>query len=204
MTGPITLYRHSLSGHCHRAELLLSLLELPFTLVDVDLMRGANRKPAFLAKSPLGQIPVLEDGDLTLSDSNAILIYLALRYDKSESLLPRDPVGAAHVQRWLSLAAGELAYGPGELRRATLFQSPVDREKLTRISELLLGFMESTLAAQPYLVGPTLTLADVSLYAYTAVAPEGGFSLEPYPAVRTWLSRIEGLPRFVPMRRLTQ
>lgn len=182
---------------------MLSLLGLQCTMVDVDLARGQNRKPAFLAISPLGQVPVLQDGELILADSNAILVYLALRYDAAQRYLPRDPVGAAQVQRWLSLAAGELAYGPGELRRATLFQSPMDREKLERLSNKLLGLLESTLTTVRYLTGETLTIADIAMYTYTAHAPEGGFSLEPYPAVRAWLEHIEGLPGFVPMKRLS-
>jgi glutathione S-transferase len=203
MNPPITLYRHPVSGHAHRVELLLSLLELPYTLVDVDLMRGAHRKPAFLAKSPLGQVPVLEDGEVTLADSNAILVYLALRYDAAQRFLPRDPLAAAQVQRWLSLAAGELAYGPAALRRAALFESPVDRGPLEQTSKRLLDLLESTLGAHPYLTGDQLTIADVALYTYTALAPEGGLSLEPYPSVRAWIARIEALPRFVPMKRIT-
>lgn len=203
MNASITLYRHPASGHAHRVELLLSLLQVPYTMVDVDLMRGAHKKPAFLAKNPLGQVPVLEDGDVTLADSNAILVYLALRYDAAQRFLPRDPVGAAHVQRWLSLASGELAYGPAALRRATLFQSPVDREKLEQASKQLLGLLESTLATHPYLTGDDLTIADIAMYTYTAHAPEGGLSLEPYPSLRAWIARIEALPRFVPMKSAT-
>ncbi|HYD65400.1 glutathione S-transferase N-terminal domain-containing protein [Azospirillum sp.] len=78
---PIRLHRHPLSGHAHRVELMLSLLRLPCEPVDVDLRAGAHKRPEFLAKNPFGQVPVIEDGDVTLADSNAILVYLALRYD---------------------------------------------------------------------------------------------------------------------------
>jgi len=97
----------------HRVELLLSLLGRPVELVDVDLRARARAKtPAFLAKNPFGQVPVIEDGDVTLADSTAILVYLALRYDPSGRWLPREPIAAATVQRWLSVASGELAAGP--------------------------------------------------------------------------------------------
>src|SRR5438093_9653292 len=90
----IRLYRHPLSGHSHRVELLMSLLGLPVERIDIDLTTGAHKKPEFLAKNPFGQVPVIEDGDLTLADSNAILVYLATRYG-DENWLPRDPERAA-------------------------------------------------------------------------------------------------------------
>lgn len=83
LVKPVRLYRHPLSGHSHRVELFLSLLGVPFELVEVDLTKGAHKEPAFLALNPLGQVPVLEDGDLVLADSNAILVYLALSYDRA-------------------------------------------------------------------------------------------------------------------------
>ena len=76
----ITLHRMALSGHCHRVELFLSLLGVPYRLVDVDLAKGEHKKPEFLAMNPFGQVPVLQDGDVTLGDSNAILVYLEAKY----------------------------------------------------------------------------------------------------------------------------
>ena len=90
----IRLYRNAVSGHCHRVELFLSLLGLPFEKVDLNLRENEHKAPAFLAMNPLGQIPVLQDGDLTLADSNAILIYLEARHAPGQ-WLPRDAVGAA-------------------------------------------------------------------------------------------------------------
>jgi glutathione S-transferase len=107
----IRLHRMALSGHCHRVELFLSLLRLPHELIDVDLAAGEHKSPAFLARNPFGQVPVLEDGDVTLADSNAILVYLEGRYAPG-AWLPKEPLAAARVQRWLSVAAGPLAFGP--------------------------------------------------------------------------------------------
>lgn len=198
MTSTIRLYRHPISGHCHRVELMLSLLGLPYEAVEVDLMAAEHKAAPFLALNPLGQVPVLSDGELTLADSNAILVYLASRYAPG-AWLPLDAVGVAGVQRWLSLAAGLLHFGPCAARVIRLFQLPKDPSEAQAHAQTLLRFMEGELKASAFLVGERATLADIAHYAYVARAPEGGISLEPYPAVRAWLARVEALPGFVPM-----
>lgn len=198
MKPTLQLYRNAVSGHCHRVELFLSLLGLPFESIDVDLAQKQHKSPGFLAMNPLGQIPVLRDGELTLADSNAILVYLEARHAPGE-WLPRDPVGAARVQRWLSLAAGPLAFGPAAARVVQLFKLPTDPKDAIARAEALFGLMESELGRTPFLVGDRATLADVAHYAYVARAPEGLVSLQPWPAIRAWLARIEALPGFVPM-----
>jgi glutathione S-transferase len=196
---PLRLHRHPISGHAHRVELYLSLLGLPYELVHVDLTAGAHKRPEFLAKNPFGQVPVLEDGDLTLADSTAILLYLGERYDEAGKFWPRTPQGKAAVQRWLSVAASSLAFGPAAARRQRLLGAKVDYDEAVRITQQLFGVLENTLAQQPYLVGDAASVADLALYAYVARAPEGDVSLEPYPAISAWLGRIEALPGFVPM-----
>jgi glutathione S-transferase len=197
---PIKLYRHPLSGHCHRVELFFSLLGLPVELCEVDLRKGAQKAPNFLALNPFGQVPVIDDAGVVLSDSNAILIYLATKY-ADEAWLPRDPEGAAHVQRWLSVAAGQLASGPGAARLINLFRLSQDASEAIARAHALFAVMERELAAHPFLVAQRPTLADIAVYAYTAHAPEGGISLADYSALRAWLARIEALPGFVPMQR---
>jgi len=199
--NPLRLYRFPLSGHSHRAELMLSLLGVRAELVDVDLRAGEHKQPAFLAKNSFGQVPVLEDGALTVSDSNAILVYLAERYDDARRYWPIDPVRRAQVQRWLSVAAGQLAIGPAAARLVRVFNAPLDHAQAVRKAHELFSLLEKELSARPFLVDETPTLADVALYTYTAHAPEGDVSLEAYPAIRHWLSRIEALPGFVPMIR---
>jgi glutathione S-transferase len=199
---PIRLHRMALSGHCHRIELFLSLLGLPYELVDVDVAAGAHKTPEFLRKNPFGQLPVIEDGEVTLADSNAILVYLEGRYAPGQ-WLPRDPLVAAHVQRWLSVAAGPLAFGAAAARVIQLFRRPDDPAPAIARANSLLKVMEQQLAERPFLAGDAPTLADVANYSYTARAPEGNVSLEPYPNVRAWLERIETLPRFAPFMKST-
>jgi glutathione S-transferase len=199
---PIRLYRHALSGHAHRVELLLSLLAIPYEVIDVNMVRGAHKAPDFVAKNnPFGQVPVIEDGDIAIADSNAILVYLATRYDSTERWLPRDAVAAARVQQWLSVAAGQLAYGPSAARLAVLFGARLDLARARAISRQLFDTLDRHLDGRQFLAGDTPTIADIAIYSYTAHAPEGGVSLDPYRHVHAWLARVEALPGFVAMSR---
>jgi glutathione S-transferase len=196
----IRLYRHALSGHSHRAQLLLSLLGLDAELVDVDLAAGEHKQAEFLARNRFGQVPVLEDGDNVIADSNAILVYLAEKYDTSKTWSPVDPVAAAEVQGFLSQAAGQIAYGPAAARLVNVFGAALDHKRAIEIAHNLLGILESHLEGRDWLVGNNPTIADVANYAYIAHAPEGDVSLQNYPNVRNWLGRIAALPGFVPMQ----
>lgn len=193
-----TLYRHPLSGHAHRAELFLSLIGRDATLVDVDLANGEQKTPEFRQKNMFGAIPVLEDDGTFVADSNAILVYLALKY-ADESWYPRDPAGAAEVQRWLSIAAGPVFNGPCSARLVKLFGLPLDLETAQKTAAALFAILEPYLADRAWLVGDGPTIADVAGYSYIAHAPDGDISLDPYPNIRTWLTRIESLPGFVPL-----
>ena len=195
----IQLFRFTLSGHSHRAELFLSLLGLPVEAVDVDLRGGQQKTPAFLAMNCFGQVPVIRDGDVTVADSNAILVYLARQYG-APHWLPTDPAIEAQVQRWLTVAAGLVAYGPCAARLLTVFKMPFNAEEVIARAHTLFAVMERELAERPWLVsGDTPTIADVANYTYIAHAPEGNVSLAAYPAIRAWLARVEALPGFFPM-----
>lgn len=197
MTAKIRLHGVPLSGHTHKVELFLRLLELEFDYVHAP--RETWSTEAFGKLNPLRQIPVLEDGDLTLADSNAILVYLAKRYDPAGPWLPVDPAAAAEVQRWLSISAGEVRFGPGMARLVKLLGMPGDLDAAQALAHRLLGVMEHRLSAADWLAGPEITLADIACYPYLACAPEGGVDLAPYPAVRAWIGRIEARPGVKPM-----
>ncbi|HEX4448849.1 MAG TPA: glutathione S-transferase [Polyangiaceae bacterium] len=197
---PIRLYRHPLSGHAHRAELFLSILGLPFERIDVDLAKAEQKSPDFLARNPFGQVPVIEDGDVTLPESNAILVYLANRYDPTGRWHPREARAAAEVQRWLSIASGPLHAGPATARLVHVFGAKLDLPRAQAVAAQLFTIIDRHLARRMFLAGSDApTVADVALYSYTAHAPEGGVSLSPYDHVRAWLGRVEALPGFVPM-----
>ena len=197
---PLRIYRNLLSGHSHRVELLCSILGLPVELVDVDMSKGEHKAPRFLEKNPLGQVPVVEDGDVRLRDSGAILVYLASLYDESGQWYPRDAIVAARIQQWLSVAAGQLAAGPHVARLVSVFKLPLDREKAKGIADQLFALLDEHLASSKFLAGELPTIADLAIYTYTAHAPEGGVSLEPWSNVKAWLARIEAIRGFVPMQ----
>jgi glutathione S-transferase len=197
---PIKLYRAAISGHSHRVELFMSLLGLPFEFINVDLAAGAHKKPEFLAMNAFGQVPVIQDGEVTLADANAILIYLNARYAADAAKwMPTEPLAAAHVQRWLSVAAGPLAFGPCLARVIQLFKLAASPDDAMAGAHSLFKVMDQQLAQSAFLVGGAPTLADIANYSYSARAPEGNVSLVGYPHLRAWLARIEALPGFLSM-----
>lgn len=195
----ITLHGTERSGHVHRVVLLLRMLEIPYRFVSAPA--EVRRTPEFRRLNPLGEIPVLEDGADRICDSNSILVYLAKRHAPGSQWLPEEPLAAASVQRWLSIAAGEIKHGPALARAIAQWSDPGDRNSAVRITARLFQFMDDYLADRDFLAAGHPTIADLACYSYIAHAPEGGISLQPYPAVRRWLSRVEALPRFVPMPR---
>ncbi|MDE2451855.1 MAG: glutathione S-transferase [Gammaproteobacteria bacterium] len=195
----IALHGTERSGHAHRVVLLLRMLAIPYRFVSAPV--EIRRSDEFLRLNPLGQIPVLEDGPVVICDSNAILVYLAGRYARGSQWLPEEPLAAARMQRWLSIAAGEMKHGPALARLIAQWGEPGDRDSAARTAVRLFRFMEGHLADRAYLAADHATIADLACYSYTAHAPEGGISLQPYRALRAWLARVEALPRFEPMPR---
>jgi glutathione S-transferase len=194
----IKLYSMEISGHGHRVELLLRFLNLPYEFVRIP--PGPIRKtPEFLTKNPLGQIPVLEDGEVTIWDSAAILVYLSRTYDKENRYFPIDPKAQAEVVAWLAKAAGPLYYGPTTARRINLFKLDLDPTAALAESQKLLAFMDAYLTTRAFLVDDQVTIADIAHYTYIRHAPEGGIDLGPYPSVIKWCERIEALDNFIAM-----
>ena len=198
MTNAIRIHRHALSGHSHRVELFAGLAGINHDLIDVDLMSGEHKKQPFLSLNPSGQVPVLEDGETVISDSNAILVYLARKY--APDWLPSNPAGQAEVQKFLSLAAGEIANGPAAARLITVFGAQLDAGRATAVAKTAFDRLEQHLTGREWLAADHPTIADVAIYSYTAHAPEGNVSLDAYPNIRGLLARIEGLPGFIGMQ----
>ncbi|MBD3894672.1 glutathione S-transferase family protein [Halomonas sp. ML-15] len=195
------LYHFALSGHAHRAALFLSLAGVEHELIDVDLAAGAHRQPEFLALNAFGEVPVLDDNGSIIADSLAILVYVARKVGPSH-WLPSDPVEEAQVQRWLSVAAGKIAYGACAARLITVFGAPFDADEVIGRAHATLHVMEQTLAEQRWIAATQQpSIADIALYSYVERSPEGNVDLSGYPYIQAWLRRIEGLPGFIPFQR---
>ena len=189
------------SGNCYKIKLLMTYLDIAHEWVHVDTVRGETRTPQFLAMSPNGKIPVVElpNGEY-LPESNAILYYLA----EGTEYWPADRLARARVLQWqsfeqyshepyIAVARFIAKYlGLPEARRA-------EYESKSAGGYKALAVMEQQLQKTRYFVGAAFTIADISLYAYTHVAHEGGFSLQRFPAVRRWLGDVASRPRHVAM-----
>ena len=195
------IYGDLKSGNCYKLKLLCHLLQLEHEWVHVDILREETRRPGFLILNPNAKVPLLELNDgRTLSESNAILNYLA----SGSALLPQDNFTLAKVLQWqffeqyshepyIAVARFIACYlGLPEERRAEYHAKQPGGHRALQV-------MEQQLQQTEYLVGDQLSIADLSLYAYTHVAPEGGFELTNYPAIRAWLSRVEATPGYCAM-----
>ena len=197
----ITLFGMRGSGNCWKPQVLLELLGKPYTWVDVNLLQGESRTPAFLAHNPNGKVPLLRVDGQSLAESNAMLCYLA----EGSPWWPQDRWTRAKVLEWMFFE--QYSHEPyiATVRWWVHFQHR-QTEYATKIAEAMpkgyaaLAVMEQQLAATPFLTGDTPTVADIALFAYTHVADEGGYTLAPYPALRRWLAALAAVPGFTPMR----
>jgi glutathione S-transferase len=197
---PLILYDMPRSGHAHRVRLLLSLLDVEYEKVMVDMMKEEHKTAEYLKLSPLGQVPTLVDDETVITDSTAALVYLAKKYNAT-NWLPEDPAGAAAVQRWLSAASGELYRGVVRSRAGRQFGRDVDFEQAEAEAVRLFKWMQWELDQRTWLAAGHATIADVAMYSYLRVANEGNLDLSAYPAIIRWMADVEQLERFEPMVR---
>ncbi|GJH19616.1 MULTISPECIES: glutathione S-transferase family protein [Caballeronia] len=197
------IYYHPLSGHAHRARLFLNLLGIDHEAEFVDLAAAAHKTPEYLKLNRFGQIPVLIDGEAVIADSNAILVYLAKKAGATK-WLPDTPAQAAAVQRWLSVAAGQIAFGPGAARLITVFGAKFNAEEVIARAHGVLKVIDAELAQREWIADTGAahpTIADIALYSYISSAPEGNVDISGYANVNAWLARVEALPGFVPFQK---
>lgn len=194
----IVLHEFSISGNCHKVRLLLSLLGVPYQSHAVKAAEAEHKSAAFLAMNPFGQVPVLVDDGTVLRDSQAILVYLAGRYG-NEQWLPKEPAEMAQVVAWLSTAANEISRGPSALRMHYKFGRAIDVAAAEEVTAKLFTLLEQHLKENQWLALGRITIADIAMYSYVALSPEGKVDLEPYPAIRAWLGRLQSLPGYVGM-----
>lgn len=200
----ITLYDYVLSGSCYKVRLLLSILDVAYETRAVGFYPGREHKqPDFLEINPLGQIPVLDDGDMRLRDAQAILIYLAGKYDAARSWYPEDPETQGRIAMWLSFAGGEIM-NSSAARLHDMLGYDFDIDKVRAAAHAAFRVLDDHLTDQEiqgrdWIVGDGPTIADIACFPYVALGEDGGVSLDDYYAIGRWFRRIKALPGFVDM-----
>jgi glutathione S-transferase len=195
----IQLYGHELSGNCYKVRLFLELLKLEYEWIRLDLMKGEHKSPAYLDLNPFGQVPLLVDGDTQLADAQAILVYLARQYG-GDPWLPIDTLPLAQAIRWLSTTAGEVRQGPENARLHYLFgATSINIERAHQKAEYILTQLDQHLSTRTWLEFEHPTIADLAVFPYVALAPDGKIDLAPYPHVLAWIDRVKQLPGYIPM-----
>ena len=194
----IELFEFGLSGNCHKVRMMLSLLRLDYKSHAVNGAEREQKNAEFLSMNPFGQVPVLKDGDTVIRDSQAILVYLARAYG-DDHWFPADPIKAAEVTAWLSTAANEVVRGPNALRLHYKFGRTINLDEATSTTANLLSVLNQHLAHHDWLATEMISIADIAMYPYIALAHEGSVDLSPFLSVENWLGRIEMLNWFVSM-----
>jgi glutathione S-transferase len=189
----IRVYGDSISGNCLKVKWTLEYLDIPYQWVETNVLQAETRTPHFLAMNPAGQVPtvVFSDGR-PLAQSNAIILHFA----EGSALIPSDPYARARMMEWLfwEQYSHEPYVAVARFQVAYLGKAPADLDpKLVERAHGALRRLEAALSGAEFLVGEGCSLADVALVAYTRMAPEGGLDLAPYPAVRTWIARVEAV-----------
>ncbi|HEX8239972.1 MAG TPA: glutathione S-transferase family protein [Allosphingosinicella sp.] len=204
MAETLTLHEYSQSGNCYKIRLTAALLGLPIERREYDIAKGETRTPQFLAEiNPNGRIPVLQVGERFIPESNAACFYLA---DGTE-LVPDDRFERADMLRWMFFEQYNHEPNVATLRFWLAFVGEDRLSELQRsllpgkreAGEAALKLMDEHLADRAWFVGDGLSLADISLYAYTHVAGDGGFDLGRYPSITAWVARIASAPGYVSM-----
>jgi glutathione S-transferase len=204
MTEKLILHEYAASGNCYKVRLTAACVGAHLERREYDIMKGETRTPAFLWEvSPNGRIPVLQVDHRFIPESNAACYYIA----DGSYLIPTDRFDHADMLRWMFweqyshepnvavLRNWKTAIGHENLTEAQKHQIPGKREA----GEAALKLMEDHLKARDWFVAGHMTLADICLFAYTHVAPEGGFDFLHYARIRDWIERVKGQPKYVPM-----
>lgn len=203
----LKLYSYNESGNSYKVRLLAALLKVDLEIVELDYFSDEQHSEKFLKINPKGEVPALVDGDIILTDSAAILVYLAGKYSDKNTWWSEDLVEQAKIVDWLAFAASWVQYGVFTARAILSFKGPYNGLGLESTEQTLkeakirghksLAILDGVLKDREWLANNRPTIADIAVFVYVALAPMGDISLEPYPNVRAWIERIKDLPNFI-------
>ncbi|HEY8518794.1 MAG TPA: glutathione S-transferase family protein [Gammaproteobacteria bacterium] len=192
----IRLYATMASINGYKVRILLSMLGLPYELVELDMYGGEHKREPFLSLNPFGQMPALTDGDYVIADSHACLVYLARKYDPTNRWLPVDAEREAKVAEWLSKSANEVHQGPwmkrAKIRRPDAIKLP--DEEIDARCDHILRLMDAHLAKREWLAVEHATIADISCFGPISMLDVSGYDTKRWPNVTRWMDRIRALP----------
>jgi glutathione S-transferase len=194
----IKLYDTDISGSCYKIRLLLNILGQQYETIPVDFVNKEHKTPKYTALNPFGEIPIFEDGELRLRDAQAIMVYLAKKYDKTNQWYPDDATAMGQIQQWLSTGGGEVMNAAGA-RLVKVLNYPMDLEKLQAGAHRVFKIMDDHLAGREFLELGHPTIGDIACFPYTALAGEGGIDLSGYKNVLAWIERMKRLHGFITM-----
>lgn len=194
----IKLYDFELSGSCYKIRLFLSILGQKHEAINIDFINKEHKTAKYTALNPFGEIPIMEDGDVRLRDAQAIMVYLAKKFDKTNAWYPDDAASMAKIQQWLSTGGGEVMNAAGA-RLVKILNYPLDLEKLQAGAHRVFKILDDQLAGRQFLELGHPTIGDIACFPYTAMAGEGGIDLSQYKNVLAWIERMKKLPGFIPM-----
>lgn len=192
----IRLHSTTASINGYKVRLMLSILELDYELVDIDMYGGEHKREPFLSLNPFGQMPAMQDDAFTIADSHACLVYLARKYDRSGTWLPMDAEGAAKVAEWLSKSANEVHQGPwmkrAKIRRPDAIK--LSDEEIDARCDHILALMDRHLDRRDWLVREHPTIADVSIFGPVSMLKVSGYDTDRWAAVTRWFDRVRAVP----------
>ena len=185
------IFGDSISGNCLKVKWTADLLGLEYQWVETSVLKGESRTAAYLAMNPAGQVPLVrfDDGRI-LAQSNAIILHLA----EGSALIPSDGFARAKMMEWLfwEQYSHEPYVAVARFQVHYLGKAVTDLEpKIVERGKSALKLLDDAVKGRDFLVGNSVSLADIALIAYTRVAHEGGFDLRRYPAVKTWIAKVE-------------
>jgi len=194
----IRLYDFELSGSCYKIRLLLNILKVSCERIPVDFVGKEHKTERFLKLNPMGEIPVLEDGGVRLRDAQAILVYIARQYDRSNTWFPDAPDSMGRIVQWLSFGGNELMAAAGA-RLVKMLDYPLDLPALQARAIAAFRIVDTHLSDREFLELGHPTIGDIACFPHIAMAAECGIDLKAYHNLPRWIDRIKQIPGFVPM-----